>query len=61
MVCQSSPVLLRQFLTSVFIGVDMSVREGELFCDVVCDKGPLFKGQVRFNHNHLVFLFPGGI
>ncbi|XP_021355787.1 cilia- and flagella-associated protein 54-like isoform X2 [Mizuhopecten yessoensis] len=46
-VCLSSPVLLRQFLTSIFIGVDMSVREGQLFCDVLCDKGPLFKGQMK--------------
>ncbi|KAK3102398.1 hypothetical protein FSP39_011137 [Pinctada imbricata] len=49
-VCQTSPVLLRQFLTSIFIGVDMSVREGQLFCDVICDKGPLFKGQMRRLH-----------
>nr|XP_034306398.1 cilia- and flagella-associated protein 54 isoform X5 [Crassostrea gigas] len=46
-VCVSSPVLLRQFLTSIFISVDMSVKEGELFCDVVCDKGPLLSGQMR--------------
>ncbi|XP_069141650.1 cilia- and flagella-associated protein 54-like isoform X4 [Argopecten irradians] len=43
----SSPVLLRQFLTSIFIGVDMSIREGQLFCDVLCDKGPVFKGQMK--------------
>ena len=46
-VCLTSPVLLRQFLTSIFINVDISVREGQLFCDVICDKGPLLKGQVR--------------
>ncbi|XP_056000170.1 cilia- and flagella-associated protein 54-like isoform X4 [Ostrea edulis] len=46
-VCVSSPVLLRQFLTSIFISVDMSVKEGELFCDVVCDKGPLLLGQMK--------------
>ncbi|XP_041347318.1 cilia- and flagella-associated protein 54-like [Gigantopelta aegis] len=43
----SSPVLLRQFLTSIFIGVDIDVREGELFCDVLSDKGPLYSGQMK--------------
>ncbi|XP_062618793.1 cilia- and flagella-associated protein 54-like [Saccostrea cucullata] len=46
-VCVSSPVLLRQFLTSIFISVDMSVKEGELFCDVINDKGPLLPGQMK--------------
>lgn len=45
-VCLTSPVLLRTFLTSIFINVDISVREGQLFCDVINDKGPLLKGQV---------------
>lgn len=45
-VCLSSPVLLRQFLTSIFISVDICSKEGELFCDVICDKGPLYDGQV---------------
>ncbi|XP_078309888.1 cilia- and flagella-associated protein 54-like isoform X7 [Crassostrea virginica] len=49
-VCISSPVLLRQFLTSIFISVDMSVKEGELFCDVICDKGPLLQGQMKRLH-----------
>nr|XP_022298745.1 cilia- and flagella-associated protein 54-like isoform X2 [Crassostrea virginica] len=49
-VCVSSPVLLRQFLTSIFISVDMSVKEGELFCDVICDKGPLLQGQMKRLH-----------
>ncbi|CAC5396096.1 unnamed protein product [Mytilus coruscus] len=46
-VCLTSPVLLRQFLTSIFINVDIAVREGQLFCDVINDKGPLLKGQLR--------------
>ena len=45
-VCLSSPVLLRQFLTSIFINVDIRVRENGLFCDVLTDKGPLYPGQV---------------
>ena len=46
-VCLSSPVVLRQFLTSIFISVDINVREGELFCDMLCDKGPLYSRQVN--------------
>ena len=46
-VCLSSPVVLRQFLTSIFISVDINVREGELFCDMLCDKGPLYSRQVK--------------
>ncbi|VDH93978.1 Hypothetical predicted protein, partial [Mytilus galloprovincialis] len=46
-VCLTSPVLLRQFLTSIFINVDIAVREGQLFCDVINDRGPLLKGQLR--------------
>ncbi|KAK3608116.1 hypothetical protein CHS0354_004771 [Potamilus streckersoni] len=45
-VCLTSPVLLRQFLTSVFINVDISIRRGELFCDVLCDKGPYYSRQI---------------
>ncbi|XP_078673131.1 cilia- and flagella-associated protein 54-like isoform X2 [Branchiostoma floridae x Branchiostoma belcheri] len=41
----ASPVLLRHFLTSIFIHVDINSREGRLFCDTLCDKGPLTKGQ----------------
>ncbi|XP_046336681.2 cilia- and flagella-associated protein 54-like isoform X2 [Haliotis rufescens] len=46
-VCLSSPVLLRQFLTAIFISVDISVRNGQLFCDGLCDRGPLYTGQIR--------------
>ncbi|KAH9512479.1 Cilia- and flagella-associated protein 54 [Bulinus truncatus] len=42
----SSPVLLRHFLSSIFIQTDVAVREGELFCDVICDKGPMSHGQL---------------
>eukprot|EP00058_Branchiostoma_floridae_P024582 XP_002610072.1 hypothetical protein BRAFLDRAFT_125670 [Branchiostoma floridae] len=41
----ASPVLLRHFLTSIFIHVDINSREGTLFCDTLCDKGPLTRGQ----------------
>ncbi|XP_023930113.1 cilia- and flagella-associated protein 54-like [Lingula anatina] len=46
-VSQASPVLLRQFLSSIFINVDISVKNLFLFCDVICDKGPLYKGQIN--------------
>ena len=46
LVSQTSPVLLRMFLASIFIGVDIQVKESMLFCDLLCDKGPLTKGQV---------------
>ncbi|XP_074644089.1 cilia- and flagella-associated protein 54-like [Tubulanus polymorphus] len=42
----ASPVLLRQFLTSIFINVDIDVRQGLLFCDTLCDQGPLHNGQM---------------
>ena len=43
---ESSPVLARLFLQSIFISVDISIREGHLFCDCLCDNGPLYSGQV---------------
>ena len=42
----TSPVLLRMFLSSIFVHVDINVKDGALFCDTLCDKGPLIKGQV---------------
>ena len=42
----ASPVVLRMFLTSIFINVDVSVREGQIYCDKLCDQGPYSKGQV---------------
>ncbi|XP_052282343.1 cilia- and flagella-associated protein 54-like isoform X6 [Dreissena polymorpha] len=46
-VCLSSPVILRLFLTSIFISVDINVREGKIFCDALCDKGPVYSGQIK--------------
>ena len=43
---ESSPVLARLFLQSIFIAVDIRIREGHLFCDCLCDNGPLYNGQV---------------
>lgn len=43
---ESSPVLARLFLQSIFISVDIRIREGHLFCDCLCDSGPLYSGQV---------------
>ncbi|KAK3792964.1 hypothetical protein RRG08_060658 [Elysia crispata] len=49
-VCLSSPVLLRQFLTSIMISVDTAVREGRLFCDLVCDRGAPYSRQIARLH-----------
>ncbi|GFO44544.1 hypothetical protein PoB_007104900 [Plakobranchus ocellatus] len=49
-VCLSSPVLLRQFLTSIMISVDTAVREGRLFCDIVCDRGAPYSCQIARLH-----------
>lgn len=41
----SSPVLLRLFLASILINSDIAVKEGQLFCDAVCEKGILYDSQ----------------
>lgn len=46
-ICLSSPVLLHQFLTSMFINVDIAVRQNGLYCDVLTDQGPLYTGQIH--------------
>ncbi|CAH3193048.1 unnamed protein product, partial [Porites evermanni] len=43
---EASPVLARLFLQSIFISVDIRIREGHLFCDTLCANGPLYNGQV---------------
>ncbi|XP_027049490.1 cilia- and flagella-associated protein 54-like [Pocillopora damicornis] len=43
---ECSPVLARLFLQSIFISVDIRIREGHLFCDCLCDSGSLYNGQV---------------
>uniref|UniRef100_A0A2C9L8P0 Uncharacterized protein n=1 Tax=Biomphalaria glabrata TaxID=6526 RepID=A0A2C9L8P0_BIOGL len=43
----SSPILLRHFLTSIFIQTEIAIKEGQLYCDVVCDRGALSHNQVR--------------
>ncbi|ELU16988.1 hypothetical protein CAPTEDRAFT_224115 [Capitella teleta] len=45
-VTKTSPVLLRLFLTSIFIRVDIAVRRGQLFCTKLCDEGPLHQAQI---------------
>ena len=46
---EASPVLARLFLQSIFISVDIRIREGHLFCDTLCANGPLYNGQVSYN------------
>lgn len=42
----SSQIVQRYFVQSVFIMVDIAIKEGCLFCDTLCDQGPVKKGQV---------------
>lgn len=46
---EASLVLARLFLQSIFISVDIRIREGHLFCDTLCANGPLYNGQVSYN------------
>ncbi|XP_071817646.1 cilia- and flagella-associated protein 54-like isoform X3 [Apostichopus japonicus] len=43
----ASPLLLRMFLSSIFINVDVSIREGSIFCNKLCDEGPYYSGQIQ--------------
>ncbi|XP_069048817.1 cilia- and flagella-associated protein 54 isoform X2 [Lepisosteus oculatus] len=43
---QASPLLLQLFLSTIFMQTDIRVHEGKLFCDSLCDGGPLIWGQV---------------
>ena len=43
-----SPVLLRMFLTSIFIASDITTKEKQLYCDKLCDQGSLYQGQVGY-------------
>ena len=43
----SSPITQRHFIQSMFIWIDIAIKEGKLFCDSLCDKGPVVGGQVR--------------
>ena len=43
----SSPITQRHFVQSIFIWIDIAIKEGKLFCDSLCDKGPAVGGQVR--------------
>ncbi|KAM3869188.1 cilia- and flagella-associated protein 54 [Diretmus argenteus] len=42
---RSSPLLLQLFLTSIFIGTEINVQQGALYCDALSDNGPLIWGQ----------------
>ncbi|MBN3301879.1 CFA54 protein, partial [Amia calva] len=45
-VSQASPVLLQLFLSTIFMQADIHIQEGALFCDSLCDGGPLIWGQL---------------
>lgn len=42
----SSPLLQQLFFFTIFIQTDIHIQEGALFCDSLCDGGPLIWGQV---------------
>ncbi|XP_026065483.1 cilia- and flagella-associated protein 54 isoform X3 [Carassius auratus] len=41
----SSPLLQQLFFSTIFIQTDIHILEGALFCDSLCDGGPLIWGQ----------------
>ncbi|XP_048011696.1 cilia- and flagella-associated protein 54 isoform X3 [Megalobrama amblycephala] len=41
----SSPLLQQLFFSTIFIQTDIHIQEGALFCDSLCDRGPLIWGQ----------------
>lgn len=43
---ESNHVLLRHFLQTIFISVDIAIHDGKLYCDSLCDYGTLLPGQV---------------
>ncbi|XP_071490299.1 cilia- and flagella-associated protein 54-like [Diadema antillarum] len=43
----ASPLLLRMFLSSIFINVDIAMRDGSIYCTKLCDSGPYYKGQTQ--------------
>jgi len=46
--------MLRSFLLSLFAGVEVSLKDDQLYCDSLCDQGPVNTGkQVSwFNDNN---------
>lgn len=48
MLTESNQSLVRQFLQSIFISVDIAVQDGKLYCDSLCDYGALLPGQVTY-------------
>jgi len=44
-VARSSLLLLRSFLLSLFAGVDVALRDDQLYCDVLCEQGPVIVNE----------------
>lgn len=52
----TSPVLLRMFLSSIFISADIAIKQKQLYCDRLCDQGALYNGQVwHCFHSNQIF------
>ena len=57
-VARSSQLMLRSFLLSLFAGVDVTLREKQLYCDVLCEHGPVVAGkQVSSKCYNVLFFF----
>ncbi|XP_075253946.1 cilia- and flagella-associated protein 54-like isoform X5 [Convolutriloba macropyga] len=44
---RSSPVFQRLFLINLFTSVDVAIRDGALYSNVICDRGPPYNQQVK--------------
>ena len=46
-VSRSSPVFQRLFLINLFTSVDVAIRDGALYSNIICDRGPPYNQQVK--------------
>lgn len=53
---RASVILIRYLLQTVFIYVDMRIREGALFCNSLCDFKPPYTGQVIYVEYALIWI-----
>ncbi|EDV29741.1 uncharacterized protein TRIADDRAFT_52451 [Trichoplax adhaerens] len=58
-VINCSHILLRQFFQTIFIDSDCHIREKSLYCNTLCDDGPLYPGQIARTREceHMVIAF----
>ena len=44
-IARSSPLMLSSFLLSLFAGIEVAIRDEELYCDALCEQGPVIAGK----------------